>query len=113
MPVCYNVTMELKDWLLPQLRRIHYRWPNRQKATEMARVARGKYFCAACQGVFGPKEIQRDHIIPVQNIEGWDGWEALIARLFCDVEGYQILCKPCHHAKSSKENKGRKRCSKK
>ena len=95
-------------WLIAHLRRIHYRWPARNEATNLSKVSRGKYKCAECEEVFGPKEIQRDHIEPVQNVDGFDGWDALIDRLFCPVDGYQILCKPCHHAKSAEENKERR-----
>lgn len=84
-------------------------WPPRKEAIKNARVARGEYKCATCEGIFGPKQIQLDHITPVIDEEqGFIDWNTYIDRLFCDTEGFQVLCRTCHSAKSFLENEIRK-----
>ena len=80
-------------------------WPSRKQAIKNARIARGKYKCASCEGIFGPKEINCDHIESVIQPEvGFVDWNTYISRLFCELEGWQILCIQCHDAKSFLEN---------
>jgi 5-methylcytosine-specific restriction endonuclease McrA len=100
----------LKHFLTNKLRRISYQWPPRKAAIVAARVSRGKYKCASCEGEnFGPKDIQLDHIIPVVDEEiGWTDWNTYIERLFCDEENFQCLCRPCHAAKTFFEQEIRK-----
>lgn len=98
-------TVDLKGWLTNKLRRLSYQWPEMREATSKARVERGKYKCASCGGIFGPKEINRDHIEPVDNPHtGFTTWDNYIDRLFCPADGIQILCsETCHKYKSSRE----------
>lgn len=100
----------LKHWLTNKLRRLSYQWPARKAAIQKARVSRGKYKCATCEGdQFGPKEIQLDHIIPVVDEEaGFIDWNTYIDRLFCIEDNFQVLCKPCHAAKTFFEQEIRK-----
>lgn len=94
-----------RPWLINKLRRLSYQWPARKEAIKKARIERGKYKCATCEGIFGPKEIQADHIEPVIDPHtGFVDWNTYIDRLFCDTDLYQILCKGCHTIKSSFEN---------
>lgn len=96
---------QLKNWLIQKLRRISYQWPPRKEAIKLGRVSRGKYRCALCKGEnFGPKEIQLDHILPVIDVHtGFIDYNTYIDRLFCDVGGWQICCRPCHQTKSNYE----------
>jgi len=99
----------LRNFLTNKLRRISYMWPERKQAIKNGRVGRGQYKCNICEGIFGPKQIQLDHIIPVIDEEvGFTDWNSYIERLFCDVNNFQILCKPCHSSKSFFENQIRK-----
>lgn len=96
-----NIVHFLKN----KLRRASYMWPPMKEVMTKARVERGKYECAKCKGIFGPKEVQRDHIIPVDDPHtGFVDWNTYVERLFCGVEGLQCLCKPCHDTKSQMEN---------
>lgn len=84
-------------------------WPPRKLAIQAARIERGVYKCASCDGRFGPKEIQLDHKIPVIDEEiGFVDWNTYIDRLFCEEENFQVLCKPCHEAKTFLEQEIRK-----
>lgn len=95
----------LEHWLKNKLRRASYMWPPRKEAIVNARVERGKYKCNSCENIFGPKEIQLDHINPVINEEeGFVDWNTYIERLFCSTELFQVLCKPCHEMKTFFEN---------
>jgi 5-methylcytosine-specific restriction endonuclease McrA len=98
----------LKTWLIPRLRRLSYTWPNRNKAKQLARVSRGRYKCAKCNNIFGPKEVVLDHINPVVSVEfGFQDLGKYVESLFCSVENYQTLCFLCHETKTLKENEQR------
>jgi hypothetical protein len=50
-----------------------------------------------------------DHIDPVVSVEhGFEGWNVYIERMFCEADGYQVLCKTCHSIKTANERKARK-----
>lgn len=99
----------LRHWLTNKLRRLSYQWPPRKQAIKNARIARGQYKCATCEGTFGPKEIQLDHIQPVVDEEiGFIDFNTYIERLFCVEDNFQVLCKPCHAAKTFFEQEIRK-----
>lgn len=96
-------------FLKNKLRRASYSWPPLREAMQNARVERGKYKCAICGGIFGPKEINRDHIEPVEDPHtGFIDWNTYISRLFCGAEGIQIICKADHNIKTYRENQIRK-----
>ena len=98
-----------RTWLVWQLRRISYKWPPRNEALRCARVERGKYLCAKCRKIYGNKQISLDHIEPVVDPKaGWAGFEEYIGRLFCAVEGFQVLCSGCHDRKTKREKEIRK-----
>lgn len=88
------------------LRRASYRWPPRDEAIRMARVARGFYKCAQCSvDTFKRDEVELDHVEPVIPIkDGFTTWDEYIRRLFPKAEGYQVLCKNCHSAKTMIED---------
>lgn len=67
------------------------------------------YRCSHCKGEFPAKEVQVDHIEPVViPEEGFVSWDKFIERLFCGEKDLQVLCIPCHKAKT-KEEQRRKR----
>lgn len=118
-----------RTWMTWQLRRISYLWPPRQQAFRDAQVSwndfkrrpgispakitrriRNFYRCALCQKVFPRKLVSADHIMPVVNPKkGWQGWDEYIERLFCPVDGFQIICKDDHDEKTASERKVRQR----
>lgn len=98
---------------MKEIRRVHYKWLPRKQALKNSRVSRGKYKCAHCGRLYGPKEVQADHIEPVINPStSFVDWNEYIERLFVPLTGYQILCKSCHHIKTALEN-GERRNAKK
>lgn len=98
-----------KRWIMTALRRVSYRYPPRNAAKISARKERGKYECSLCHKLFGPKEIQLDHIVPVIDTEkGFTDWNDYVERLFCDYGGYQVCCLDCHASKTKDENEIRR-----
>ena len=100
------------------LRSISQRWPPKyrvlSKASTGARTnpASGRmakfYRCASCEGEFTAKNVEVNHIIPVVPVTGFDSWDNVIDRLFCEEDGLEVVCKPCHKLISKKENQERK-----
>lgn len=104
----------LKTWLVPKLRKLSYQWPSRYQAMVNARIERGLYECAICKkngldNKWRSKEISLDHILPVVPETGWDDWSGFIERLFCETEGYQVLCHEHHDQKTALEDTKRKK----
>lgn len=80
--------------------------PARKAALMRARAFRGAWFCNVC--AFPTKKPKVDHIVPVGSTPGARGsegtdWNGFMARLFCDVDGLQILCDVCHKVKTKNE----------
>lgn len=109
-------TARMVSFVKSALRRAQ--WPPKYASLEAACVGRktnqatGRlakhYRCAECQGEFPAIETAIDHIKPVVPVEGFDSWDGFIGRLFCEEDGFQILCKGCHLAKSQHESSLRK-----
>jgi 5-methylcytosine-specific restriction endonuclease McrA len=103
---------EAFGFAIAALRRASYRWPANSEALKRARIARNEYICNICKGVFGRREVQKDHIEPVVPTTGWRSFDDFIERLYCKVENIQIACKQCHRAKSKLENELRRKNTK-
>jgi hypothetical protein len=62
-----------------------------------------------CEMSFKKDDVHIDHVIPVVDpIKGFVGWDDFIEKLFCDVDGFQILCKMDHEIKTMLEDEMRK-----
>ena len=100
------------------LRSTSQRWPPRYSVLAASR--RGKrvnpasgrmaefHECASCKNLFVSKDVEVNHIIPVVPIEGFDNWDNVIKRLFCEKSGLEVVCKPCHKLITKEENATRK-----
>lgn len=96
------------------LRRIFGRTPFHRGALERVKRVeyKGKrkycwYTCAHCGEEYPRKFVHVDHIDPVVDVNrGPESLEIYVQRLFTD--NLQILCKNCHKAKSTAENKVRR-----
>jgi len=109
-----QIKQNLKGWLTSVLRRASFRWGGRSTALKRSRRARGEYECAMCHGIFKSTQIVLDHIVPVVPVvegfpfrpNGKPDWNIFIDRLFCEAEGFQVLCDAgCHSAKTAIEDK--------
>lgn len=95
---------KIKSWVISTLRRASFRFQPRNEALVRARVDRGLYKCNICSEIFKRGDVQIDHIKPVIPLTGWDDWNGFIDRLFCDTEGFQIICTVCHDVKTTTED---------
>lgn len=98
-----------KSFTIASLRRASYRWPARSQAANAAKVSRGVYTCNMCKQETRNKDKIVDHIAPVVDpVKGFIGFDDYVDRLFCDADGFQVLCKTCHAIKTKQENDLRK-----
>jgi len=109
-----------KSFVVSAIRASSRRWPPKYEALKEAFTSRktnkktGKmamhYRCAVCTEQFVAADVQVDHIEPaVDPVKGWQGFDVFIDRMFCEKEGFQVLCKPCHKTKTTEERKARKK----
>lgn len=98
------------------LRAATQRWGPKSVAKSKARVSRGFYKCAECEETITAtiknekgrrvKNAIVDHIIPIIDpAVGFTTWGECIERMFCEVEGLQVLCLKCHTVKSNEERR--------
>jgi len=105
-----------KSFIVGALRRASSRWGPKNDAKGKARVRRGEYECALCKtlgpATLPPEEGKKrrrnnaaaDHINPVVDPRiGFVDWNTFIERLFCEVDGFQILCHECHTVVTKEE----------
>lgn len=100
------------------LRSASVRWPPRYTALNDAFVektinpATGRlaklYQCAHCRKLFPQSGMEVNHKNPVIPLEGFDSWDGVVARMFCEKEGLEVLCKTCHKSVTQEENRQRK-----
>lgn len=100
------------------LRSASQKWPPKYKTLSKAFVGRrtnpatgreAKFFkCNRCGEEFTSSNIEVNHIEPVIPVTGFDSWDKVIERLFCEEEGLEALCRPCHKIITKNENAERK-----
>lgn len=91
------------------LRSAFRKWGPKHEAKAAAKVAYNTYQCAACDGWFGTKEVEVDHIVPAGSLKCYDDLPGFVERLFCEAQGFQVLCKDCHYHKTQAEKDMRKK----
>jgi len=93
---------------------------------KQANIRRGFYRCSACKQEIpatlpdiyksGKKKGQRyrrknaivDHIRPIVPASGFDSWDSVVERMFCEVDNLQVMCHKCHQLKCAEEREERK-----
>lgn len=99
----------LKSFVINTLRRASYRWIPRNEAKKKSKIGRNQYVCNLCKKVFPNKSVKIDHFHPVVDpVVGFTNWDDYINRMFCNEDGYQVLCDVCHDDKTAKEREIRK-----
>lgn len=126
--------------IINAVRRLSFAHGPRNEAKNVRKVAPATFQCEGCnvcvytgkktldkaQGLSelieqGETVIQGkiclDHILPVIDVKGfknkeWD-WNEYLERMFCDANGFQVLCEDCNYLKTQVENEERRKNRKK
>lgn len=98
------------------LRIASVKWPPKHRVRKAAWIRRGIYKCAGYnrRAHQVPASIKKngkrinnvtvDHIVPIIDPnKGFESWDKVIARMFCEAKGLQVLCHQCHTAKTQDE----------
>ena len=64
-----------------------------------------EYQCRECKKYFKGDDVNVDHIIPAGTLKSYDDLPSFTKRLFCEVDGLQVMCSDCHTIKTNKERK--------
>lgn len=107
---------KFNSFIKSALRAASSRWPPKFEAINNAYIGKkintksGReakhYKCNCCWGEFPASEIQVDHIQPVIDpFVGFISWDEVVKRMFCEVEGFQVVCKACHKEKTNVERR--------
>lgn len=101
------------------LRSASQRWPPKYQVLNAACVGQktnpasgrlAKFFkCSVCKEDFPAKQVEVNHVIPVIPITGFDSWDKVIERMYCEAEHLEVCCKPCHKEITKQENLNRKK----
>jgi 5-methylcytosine-specific restriction endonuclease McrA len=72
-----------------------YKGPNKRQKFE--------YQCKECQQWFPDKQVNVDHITPAGTLRCANDLPGFVERLFCEIDGLQVLCSKCHDKKTKQE----------
>lgn len=97
-------------WIRSALRQRSRYWKPIQECKKLARRAykgtgkqKFEYQCNLCKKWWADKEIEVDHIDEAGSLKSGDDLKGFVERLFCEVDGLQLLCKGCHNKKTFKK----------
>lgn len=102
------------SFITSTLRRATARWGPKNEAKRQARYhkkrpnSKGRLVyhsvCDGCGDVVPETLSKVDHIAPVVDPEkGFRSWDEKIERMFCELDGFQVLCESCHTIKTKEE----------
>lgn len=84
----------------------------RDKPRDVIGKHKFEYQCNECKGWFQDKEVQVDHFIEAGSLTCAEDLPGFVERLFCEEEGFQVLChkrldgiESCHRKKTKKQVK--------
>lgn len=95
-----------KPKVISAARRIFLHSPIRREAMERNKTSDGFHRCEQCRKL--TEKVNIDHIDHVIPLSGFDSWDGVLNRLFCDPLKLQKLCPECHSKKTTDEQKIRK-----
>ena len=117
----------LRAKIINTLRRLSMYWKPIQEVKRSARSGRIKnpetghlnmaVICEVCNGHIMEKDCKVDHINPVVPTDGFnaDGslflgydWNVYLENMFCEANGFQVLCRNCHQIKTNREGEERR-----
>jgi hypothetical protein len=77
----------------------------RRKYVGTSKQQKWEFLCNRCKQWFPDSKMDIDHIAPLGGINGWDKIVDWYKRAYPEIEGYQMLCKPCHVIKTNSDKK--------
>lgn len=104
------------SWLRSILRRASMRWKpisqakmknRRTKPASVSGKHKFEYQCNSCKQWF-PEKVGKNKMIEIDHIEETgslrcaEDLPGFVTRLFCEVDGLQVLCTKCHDSKTYK-----------
>lgn len=104
-----------KQFIISQIRGATRKWDPKIQAKKLAWRKRGLYECNMCHNLVPPTipsakggrrlaNVLVDHINPIVDpCRGFTSWDEYIERTFCELEGFQVLCRACHSQKTAEE----------
>ena len=106
-----------RSFIVSTIRKSSARWGPKNEAKKDARHfeklpnPKGRLVfhscCAMCNAIIPETTSSVDHIEPVIDPKkGFVSWDEYITRMYCEREGFQVLCSSCHSIKQnvSEEN---------
>lgn len=87
------------------------RWWPRYEALKNARrkyagpntKQKWEFQCADCRDYFLQRQVQVDHVVPCGTLRSYADIAGFVQRLFVEVAGLRVLCKPCHAVRTKEE----------
>ena len=100
----------MMSFIRSMLRQGTMRWAPRNTALQQGRRPnqsanrrlKWEYQCGDCNRWHPRKGIEIDHIIPAGSLRQFDDLPGFVERLYCEADGFRLLCKSCHHTKTHK-----------
>ena len=68
----------------------------RAKYTGQDKRRKWTYTCEGCSKEFKGSEVKAHHTIPCGELKDWGDIEGFARRLFCEADGFEVLCGGCH-----------------
>lgn len=102
------IDKEKKRWrdIRSALRKIWlYYSDNRKEALNKAKVSRGKYRCNTCSKLFGPKQVEVDHVIRLGKLNADNLGDWVNNLMFGEMV---VACKSCHNLKTQGDKRNDK-----
>lgn len=104
---------KFRSFVKGNLRSATRKWAPINDCKKKAHARRGFYICACCKEESPAtilvdrkrvKNIYVDHIDPIVDpSKGFEGWDKMVDRMFCEEDNLQVLCKKCHDLKTQEE----------
>lgn len=85
-----------------QPRNIALKSSRRPNQSENKRL-KWEFQCSKCSEWHPRKGVELDHIIPAGSLKSFDDLPGFVERLFCEADGFELLCVACHQAKTHKK----------
>jgi 5-methylcytosine-specific restriction endonuclease McrA len=76
---------------------------NRRKYEGINKRQKYEYQCNKCKHWFKDTHIAVDHIVPCGALNNSADLPGFVDRLFCEMNGLQLLCEECHQLKTNME----------